>query len=372
MIPFIRIKIQSMKKVTASLLFLFPLFTFSQKSVDLDKFRFSVQFRSLPAVRIDSTYRTYNVEMKTTKLMNPLLQEMDPENSVRMEGWKKLSDQGHITVKVNIGDLVPGDVTVKERVVTSKNGNGVITGTKTYYYQEVAYTFEAEAVITDYKGMHIMDEQLSNRSYKRVYRSPEFTNRVIAAGYFLANSLAVTKELFRESVTNAMHRLNERLNRNFGYEPVTVNDMMWVIDSRKHPEYDGWRNAIRQINDVLFELNAYTPANDARQKAQPAINYFEKIKNLYPSNNRHDRKLRYGCYYNLAVLYYYLDDPQAMMKEANGLELNDFDSKDAKGFKETAAWLKRNFEQNNIYTRHFPVDIESLKGPFEKADVSVK
>lgn len=61
-----------------------------------------------------------------------------------------------------------------------------------------------------------------------------------------------------------------------------------------------------------------------------------------------------------------------MMKEANGLELNDFDTKDAKGFKETAAWLKRVFEQNNIYTRHFPVDTDSFKGPYEKADVSVK
>ena len=354
------------------LLLLLPLSLFAQKSVDLDKYRFSVQFRSLPAVRIDSTYRTYDVQVEATRLTSPLLSEIQPENSVRLEGWKKLMQGGHITVTVKLGDLIPGDVAVKERVVTNKNGNGVITGTKIYYYQEVAYTFEAEAVITDYKGMHIMDEQLASRTYKKVYRSPEFTNRVIAAGYFLANSLAVTKELFRESVTSSMHRLTERLNRNFGYEPVTVNDMMWVIDSRKHPEYDEWRNAIRQINDVLFSLSASTPATDALQQVQPAINYFEKIKKLYSSSNRHDRKLRYGCYYNLAVLYYYLDDPQAMMKEANGLELNDFDTKDAKGFKETAAWLKRVFEQNNIYTRHFPVDTDSFKGPYEKEDVSVK
>jgi hypothetical protein len=297
---------------------------------------------------------------------------MQPENSVRLEGWKKLPEEGHITVTVNLGDLMPGDVVIKERVVTSKNGNGIVTGTKTYYYQEVSYSFEAEAIVTDYKGMHITDEQLASRSHKRVYKSPEFTNRFMAAGYFLANSLAVTKELFRESVNGAMHRLSERLNRNFGYQPVTANDIMWVIDSRKHPEYDDWRNAIRQINDVLFSLSAYSPATNAKQQVQPAIQYFEKIKSAYSSSNRHDRKIRYGCYYNLAVLYYYLDDPQAMMKEANGLELNDFDAKDAKGFKQTAAWLKKVFEQNNIYTRHFPIDTDAFKGPYEKGDVSVK
>lgn len=361
-----------MKNYLPFLLLCLPFSLFSQKTVDLDKYRFSVQYRSLPTVRIDSTYRTYNVEVETTRLMNPLLSELQPEKSVRLEGWKKLTEQGHVSVNVIIGDLVPGDVTVKERVVTNKNGNGVITGTRTYYYQEVAYTFEAEAIVTDYKGMHIMDEQLASRTYKRVYKSPEFTNRVIASGYFLANSLAVTKELFRESVTNAMHRLSEQLNRNFGYEPVTANDIMWVIDSRKHPEYDDWRKAIRQINDMLFSLSAFNTSTDAKDKVSSAINYFEKVKNRYSSNNRHDRKLRYGCYYNLAVLYYYLDDPQAMMKEANGLELNDFDAKDARGFKETATWLKNLFEQNNIYTRHFPIETESLKGPFEKADITIK
>jgi len=59
------------------------------------------------------------------------------------------------------------------------------------------------------------------------------------------------------------------------------------------------------------------------------------------------------------------------MKEANGLELNDFDAGDAKGFKRTATWLKNLFEQNNIYTRHFPVNTDNLHGPMEAATGAV-
>lgn len=359
-----------MKKLSILFILLFPVLVRGQKSVDLDKFRFSVQFRSLPAVKIDPAYRTYNVEITTTKLMDPLLGEIDPAKTVRLEGWKKLERNGHINVNIKLGDLVPGSVSVKERVVTNRNGNGIITGTKTFYYQEVQYTFEAEAVINDYKGAHIMDQQLASRNYQKTYRSPEFALRALAEGYFLVNSLAVTKELFRENVDRCMHYLSEKLTENFGYDEVTANDIMWVIDSRKHPEYDAWRQAIRQINDVLFSMNASTPITGAAEQLKPAISYFEKIKRDYSSSSRHDRKLRYGCYYNLAVLYYYLDDPQSMMKEANGLELNDFDPKDAKGFKETASWLKNLFEQNNIYTRHFSIDLNSLKGPGESGDVS--
>jgi hypothetical protein len=338
----------------------------AQRTVDLDRYHFKVYYRSLPTIKIDSTYRTYNVEVEATKLMQPLLKEMEPDNTVRLEGWRKLQKEGHITIKIKLGDLLPGDVSVKERVVNTRNGNGQITGTKTFYYQEVVYTFDANATINDYKGMHILDQVLSGRDHQQIYRSPEFTLKPLAAGYFLANSLAVIKELFRNNVNNAMHNLSEIITEKFGFDEVYSNDFMWIIDSRKHPEYDAYRKAFMQISEELFNMNASTSIEGVREKLKPVINYFDEIKKNYPSMNKHDRKIRYASYFNLAVLYYYLDDPQAMMKEANGLELNDFDSKDAKGFIQTATWLRNLFLQTNIYTRHFSIDTATFKGPFEK------
>jgi hypothetical protein len=359
------------KKLYTYLLLTFPLALTAQKSVDLDKFRFNVQYRSLPAMRLDSTYRTYNVEVETTRMMNPFMQDLSPEKSVKLEGWRRLQNNGHLEIKIKIGDLLPGDVALKERVVTTKDRNGVITGTKTFYWQEVTYTFEAEASITDYKGMHVMDQQLSSRDYKRIYRSPEFVLRPLAEGYFVVNSMAITKELYRENVNNAMHNLSEQITNNFGFEEVTANDYIWVIDTRKHPENTAWKKAIQQMNEVLFSMTASTPIAGAREQLKPVIQYFEGIRKSYTSNNRHDRKIRYASYFNLSVLYYYLDDPASMAKEANGLMLNDFDSKDGKGFENTATWLRNQFQQSNIYTRHFPIDINSLKGPNEKSDVTV-
>jgi len=360
------------KRLYFFMLLLFPLALTAQKSVDLDKYRFSVQYRSLPKIRIDSTYRTYNVEVEGTKMMEPLLKDMSPEKTVLLEGWRKLAEDGHLSIKINLGDLLPEVVSVKERVVTTKNRDGVITGTKTYYYQEVVYTFSANASITDYKGMHIMDEELASRVNKQVYRSPEFTIRALAEGYFVVNSLTVTKQLLQNCVNRAMHHLSERISDNFGFREVTANDYMWIIDSRKHPEYAAYRQAFRVMNEVLFSMNPSSSIEGAKEQLKPAIDYFEKIKKNYTSTKKHDRKIRYASYFNLAVLYYYLDDPQSMMKEANGLVLNDFDSKDGKGFEQTATWLKNLFQQTNIYTRHFAINTDELKGPYEKRDVSVK
>lgn len=363
-------KFNSVKHLYLALLLSSPLFVVAQKNVDLDRYRLTVHYMSLPQQRLDSNYRTFHVEVEGTRLMQPLMEELSPEASVRLEGWRKMESGGHVSVQVKLGDLLPEGFSVKERVETKKNGNGIVTGTKTFYYQEVIYTFEAAATIADYKGMHIMDQDLSSRQYKRVYRSPEFQVKQLAEGYFLLNSPSITKELFRKEVMQAMHTLSENLTAQFGYREVAVNDNMWIIDSKKHPEYEAWRKAFSVMSDVLFNMDANTPIDGAREKLAPVINYFERVRTVYTSTKKHDRKIRYATYYNLAVLYYYLDDPQAMMREANGLVLNDYDTRDGKAFEQTAAWLKNLFQQNNIYTRHFPVNTTLFRGPYEKADIS--
>jgi hypothetical protein len=357
--------------------YLFALLFFSltltaQKKLDLDRYHFTVQYRSLPKLRLDSAYRTYNVVTESTRMMQPFLQEMAPEKSVLLEGWRRLPDGGHLTVKVKLEDLLPESVSVKERVENIKDKNGQITGTRIYYRQEVIYTFAATANITDYKGMHVMDQVLADRGYKQVYKSPEFAVSKLAEGYFMLNALTITNDLYRNCVNRAMHYLSERITDNFGFSEVTANDYMWIIDSRKHPEYAAHRQAFQKLNSVLFSMNARTPITGVREQLKPVIDYFEKIKRNYPSTSKHDRKIRYASYFNLAVLYYYLDDPEAMMKEASGLALNDFDSKDGKAFEQSAIRLKNLFQQTNIYTRHFPLDPSAFKGPFEKNAVTIK
>lgn len=360
-----------MKKYYLLVLFLIPVALVAQKRVDLDKFNFKVQFRSLPDIRLDSTYRTYNVTVSNTKLMEPFIRGMEPGNTVLLEGWRKLQQDGHINIAVKLEDLLPESVSVKERVVSTKNKSGVVTGTNTLYYQEVVYTFAAIAQIADHKGAHIMDQVLANRNFKQVYNSPEFGIRGLAESYFILNSPRITKELYQNCVTRAMHYLSSRITDNFGFGEVTVSDYMWVIGSRKHPDYDEYRKVFRDMNEVLFSMNANNPIDGAREKLKPVIAYFEKIKNEYTSSKKHDRKIRYASYFNLAVLYYYLDDPEMMMKEANGLILNDFHTAVGKSFQETALRLKNQFQRTNIYTRHFSIDPTTFKGPVENANTVV-
>lgn len=356
-----------MLKPSLLLLLLVPIGIAAQKTVDLDKFGFAVEYRTLPTIKIDSSYRTYSVEVESTKLMSSFRTELNPERSVLIEGWRKLGRDGHLQIKLVLDDLLPESFSTKERVENIKDKNGVITGTKTLYSQEVTYTFAASVIVSDYKGVHIMDRVLSDRASKKTYRSPEFPIRAVAEGYFALNSLKVTNDLYRINVNQATENLSYQLTNDFGYNAVTVNDFMWIIDSRKHPEYAAHRKAFQQMNSILFGMNADTPVENVREQMKPVIAYFESIKKKYSSTSKHDRKIRYASFFNLAVLYYYLDDPKNMMLQANGLVLNDFDAKDGKAFEQSALRLKNQFQTSNIYTRHFPININTFKGPYENA-----
>jgi len=358
------------KKNLFPLILLLPVVAFSQR-VDLDRFKFTTQYRSLPAMRLDSSYRTYNVSVETSRLMQGYLSDMTPEKSVMLEGWKMLKKNGHISINIKLEDLLPESFSVKEREEIIKDRNGKETGRRKLYSQEVVYTFSAFADVSDYRGAHIENINLASRNYKQTYRSPEFQIRQVAEGYFLVNSLTITEQLYKKCVNRAMNYLSNHLTQNYGYAERTVTDHMWILDSKKHPEYRAHRQAFLTISEVLFGLSANKPLDGVREQLKPAIDYFESIKRKYVSSSKHDRKLRYASYFNLAVLYYYLDDPQAMQKEASALVLNDYDAKDGKAFESSAIFLKNLFIQTKINSRHFAIDTTTFKGPNESSPAVV-
>jgi len=168
----------------------------------------------------------------------------------------------------------------------------------------------------------------------------------------------------RRVATGTFEDLSNRLTANYGFTQRTVNDFMWILDTRKHPEYDAHRKAFTLVKQAMFMMNADEPVDQVREMLKPAIEYFEKIKRTYPSTNKKERKLRYASYYNLAKIYIYLDDPDAAMQEATGLVMNDFDARDGRMLENAANDLKWLLQQNKVKTRHFPVNIQDFNGPY--------
>jgi hypothetical protein len=97
---------------------------------------------------------------------------------------------------------------------------------------------------------------------------------------------------------------------------------------------------------------------------KPVIDYFNSVKKKYASSSKWDKKLRYASYFNLAKIYWYLDDPDAAMKEATELVINGYDSKDGKRLENVSVDLKVQMRQAKMNSRHFPMRVQDYQGPF--------
>ncbi|HYF30732.1 MAG TPA: hypothetical protein VD993_06410 [Chitinophagaceae bacterium] len=331
--------------------------------VDLDKFSFTASYRDLPRNALDTSYHTYSVQIDYGYLTRLSLKRGELENQVRLEGWRRLPYGAHVQVKIKFEDLIiqSSDVREKEEVIKDKDGKE--TGKRKYYVVEVGYTFGAQAKITDYKGAFIDEIQLASRDQRRTHYSDNFSSAAEANVYSKIGLVMLQPQLTRQSMNGVLENLSNNLTVNYGYPERTVNDFFWIVNSRKHPEYENHRRAWLNFRQAIAMMSPDEPLDEVKKAMQPVIEYYNKVKKMYASDSKGDKKMRYASYYNLAKIYWYLDDPDAGMKEATELIINGYDAKDGNGLEAGASNLKMLMRQAKRDSRHFRIQIEAYQGP---------
>lgn len=333
--------------------------TLTAQKVDLDRFRFTAAYRDLPSMPIDSAYHSYDFQLHTGPLMRVATNDLRGAETLFIEGWLGVPEHGDIGVSLNMEDLiiVKSDLQSREEIKKDKSGN--ITNRKTYHYSVLTYTYTARMAVTDKEGRQLQSRQLVSRSESFQHKGPEFASKAAAANLLL-NMFTLTAELSQEVMNATIRQLSNQLTNAYGYAERRVSDQVWIIDSRKHPEYDTFRSHWAAIQHGLFRLNPNEGVEAIRISLIADIDYFEKLPLRYTGKDKADRKLRYAAYYLLSKIYYYLDDPDRAAEAANRLVLNDYDSRDGKLLEADASQLKDLFILNKRDSRHFPLYLESV------------
>ncbi len=331
--------------------------------VDLDRFNFTASYRDFPDEPLPIEYKTYNVRIEASPSLGLGYSVTNLENLISIEGLKKVTGTGHITIIAILDDIVIEKTETKERVQVTKDKNNVEIR-KSFFATEMVYSFSARATVYDYKGNTVTSSHiLSDRENKRTYKTPEYSNPVDAANNFNNKILEIKSNLSKQLVSGAISNLNSHLNTNYGYAIQKVNDIFWVLNNKKHPEYGEHQKAWNSFKNAIVLMNPDEPLDKVKEKLKPVIAYYDKVKTIYTASDKEAKKLRYASYYNLAKIYIYLDDPIAAMREADALAMNDFDESDGRNLRAIAENLDEQLKKNNASSRHFPVVISSFQPP---------
>lgn len=334
------------------------------QKVDLDRYSFMTTYRDLPQKPLDPAYRTYVVQVQGTRSIRATFSDEELASAIRIDGWQRMErGRAHVIVRPMLEDVIIEKSEIKERVDIQKDKDGKETGRKYYYKLQVDYSFAADVDVSDYKGKSIFRQALANRYSKKTWSSQEFNTGAAANNYLNNNREEIKNRFTRDEVMAVLTTLSTRLTNDYGFPVRQANDHFWVLDSKKHPEYDNYQRAFRDMKGILAGISPDAPLAETFERLKPQIDYFESLPKHYTSNDKSDAKIRYSVFYNLSKLSLYLDDPDRARKYAEALIQNGYDDSDGKWLIGKANDLDDLFRRNGARTRHFAIDLSNVRPP---------
>lgn len=375
-----------MKKTLIFLLSLVSV-TISAQKVDLDRFYFEVSYQQLPKEPVPFEKRSFFSLVNLGVKMQTFVDPTTVNDKISIKGWKKSYENTTVNIELKIEDFIERGVTPQTRVEETKDKDGKVTSRREFYYVLVKYSGRAHAkVVGPRTPKPLSAKELESEKTKQAaasanrflknavvkkdtattnddsnitlnedieFKTTEYSDPSAAMKYYYLNKNVFHDNALRNYVESAVKNFNSNINYIYGYRPVYSNQMMWILDA-KNEEGATQIEAIQAVRALFKTMKADEPIDDLKSNMQPLIEYFDSLKTKYTDDSKPARKMRYSAYYNLAVIYNLLDEPEKSILEAEKLILNEYDKADGKELIFNANKLIEEFKIAKLRSRHNP------------------
>jgi hypothetical protein len=375
-----------MKNLFICILFL-SFFGSKAQKVDLDHFYFNVSYQILPKEPVSFEKRTFSSRVKLGGALQTYVNPTNLNDKINIIGWKKVDENGTVDIELNLEDFVEKGASPQTRVDETKDKDGKVISRKEYYYVVAKYTTRGYAKV---KGpltpITLSDKQIEEEKAKQAsvatnrflknavvkkdttaskegfninfngeleYKSKEYTDPSAPMNDFYLNKSAIRDQTLRNFADNSLSSFNHNINYTYGFKPKSDNEILWILDA-KNEEGKTQSEAIQAVKALFANMKADEPIDELKSNIQPLIEYFDSLKTKYAEDNKPSRKMRYSAYYNLAVIYLMLDEPEKSIAESEKLIANDYDKSDGKSLIERANKLIGSFKTAKLNSTHNP------------------
>lgn len=331
---------------------------FSQK-VDLDKTPFTIEYRDLPLNPLG--VKKYEVVVEAPNDLRALI--AGPlEDLISIEGLKKASqEEARAKVVVSMKNLTVNKWKVEERIQVLTDNAGKETGKKSFFRVDVNYTCPGTVVVRNHQDDIVAENSISAANY--LWSSQEFGTSKEATDFYSTNEGKIRMDLSAAQNKSNLIALSEWLTTNFGYKTRKVSDLLWVLDSKKHPENQAQQDAAAKFKAAVAKVTADQIPEDVKASLKEIIKYYDGIPARFATDEKNDKKMRYASFFNKGKIYLYLDESEAVIKEADALIANGYDDGDGKKLKKEAEALAEQLKKNKTNTRHFVIDYSEASLP---------
>jgi hypothetical protein len=142
------------------------------------------------------------------------------------------------------------------------------------------------------------------------------------------------------------------VNSCYGFTPRKNRMKFKILDSKKHPEYKKYQNAMKALKVIFGKMSYNRDLEEIKKDVAPIISYFEGITKKYRQDKKHPRRLRSSAYYNLAQIYYCLDMPEKTIEVGQAMIKMKYKEKSGKKFIKKAKALRELLDFHHTESRH--------------------
>ncbi|MDH7447846.1 hypothetical protein [Aquimarina sp. 2201CG14-23] len=324
------------------------------QSANIDRENFRTSYVNLPSKPIlDDSKRTYSINT----------------GAITIPGFSKVKTGGTLDINYKFHGTKIGAVDIKKVKHEKKNKEGKVLSVSYTYTANVNYSSSATLSVNN-----AIDAQSYDKGYSESYSytSGEFSTYKKAQDYYNNNRYSLRDKYKSDHKSQFLGAARGHLINTYGYDIESHNrEFFWILASKKHPEFAKHQEAFQTLKSAFEKMQYNKPIDSLKIEVQPVIDYFNNLIPNYQGKKRKIRKVRYASYYNIAKIYYYLDEPEKVKEYAQKIIDNDYDKSDGKYFNKIADKLIEDFKINQTTSRHFEVVTEDLSNEEEdQNDVS--
>ncbi len=332
---------------------LLSLFFTPAFALDLDKTTVNVAYLQLPSEPIkDPNNRNFSTTFDAN--YQPADTHRIIEEVFYIEGFQQFTDSANIHIDFQFGPfLVEGtEVITKQRESKDKDGNVKIH----YSYQPVLKYSTSANIRVNYSNGESKTYKYGRRN--NTYEGSTTKSLQSANNVFRANLSQLQNSLYNKFVRKSVNNINQKLNALHGYQPITKKDSFLILDSKKYPEYNDYKQVEKDLKITFDQMTPYEPLDAIRPALESMLVFFNGIPANYPKKKRAHKKMRYASYYNAAQIYYYLDDLENALIYYQKVIENDYHEGQSKRNIVQIKKLQDLFAANQVNSRHFAIDTE--------------
>ncbi|MEM1123067.1 MAG: hypothetical protein AAGJ18_21675, partial [Bacteroidota bacterium] len=319
------------------------------------------KYVALPTEKLPDDFKTYSVKVYGSNLRTSGLSASNLAKDISMDGFKRLSggdgNYGHLRISVYTGWPKRGDYKLESKTETKKDKEGNETKTTKYWY-EFPFSSVGYYYVYDPEGVALVEESVTTN---KVLKTSSYKSAADLRKKF-RSLLADKKKAFAKEATNdvvraAKNLITERYDFN---QTAKQHKLYWV---KKHSTEKDFSKHLESAKALAKSVNAETSAADLKAKLRPAIDFWKKVADETPADDKKLKRVYKAANHNLAVVHYYLDDFDAATQYAEAVIASEGKDGRAKGLLKKIKASQALMELHGVNTMHYVRNVADAIAP---------